>query len=125
MPLPPLPPLALLPCTPLRACVSACFFPTVPSPPLPPLPDITYEPALTSAVLRAYEALLTRPGQVGILAATRRGDAPWAVLTAGLAACPLAVADVSAAVRAAVGDGWAYVGVDVTAVHVFRLTQRT
>ena len=93
--------------------------------PLAPFPsDITYEPALTAAVVRAYEALLVRPAQVGILAATRRGDGPWAALTDRLAASPLAVADVSASVRAAVGDAWAYVGVDVTAVHVFRLTRR-
>ncbi|KAK1865143.1 hypothetical protein I4F81_007678 [Pyropia yezoensis] len=69
--------------------------------------DITYEPALAAAVVRAYEALLVRPDQDGLLAATRRGDAPWAALQAALAATPLAVADVSAAVRAAAADAWA------------------
>lgn len=96
-----------------------------PPPPPPPFPpDITYEPALAAAVVRAYEALLVRPDQDGLLAATRRGDAPWAALQAALAATPLAVADVSAAVRAAAADAWAYVGVDASAVSVYRLWRR-
>lgn len=95
-----------------------------PSRPRRPRADITYEPALAAAVVRAYEALLVRAEQVGLLAATRRGDAPWAALSAALAASPLAVTDVTAAVRAAAADAWAYAGVDAAAVAVYRLSRR-